>query len=328
MFDIITIGSATRDALLKAEGFEIRKHGDSPTGVEQCFPLGSKIEIKEMVFATGGGATNAAVTFARQDLKTACVSVVGKDINGKEVLEELKKERVETKYFQKHSDGPTAYSVILVYPSAERTILSYKGEGQHFDVNKIPFNKLKSKWLFINSLGGNYDLLKAVVEHGFKNKIKMAINPGGKELGHGLEKLLPLIKDLDIVIMNQEEAAALFGLPFDPPTGGEEEIFKKLDLSFSQIVVMTKGPKGVLVSDKKNIYSAGVPDSPVVERTGAGDAFSSGFVSEFMKSGDIRKAIQFATANASSVVTKFGSKAGILKKKDWGEWPLVETITI
>src|SRR3989338_8986820 len=101
MFDIITIGSATRDVLLKAEGFEIRKHEDSPSGVEQCFPLGSKIEIKEIVFTTGGGAANAAVTFSRQGFKTACVSAVGEDLNGREIVKELKREKVETKYFQK-----------------------------------------------------------------------------------------------------------------------------------------------------------------------------------------------------------------------------------
>ncbi|MBI2058091.1 MAG: carbohydrate kinase family protein [Candidatus Yanofskybacteria bacterium] len=334
MFDIITIGSATRDVLLKAEGFELRKHEDSPSGAEQCFPLGSKIEIKEVVFATGGGAANASVTFARQGLKTACISVVGQDFNGQEILAELKKEKVETKYFQKHDDDFTAYSVILVHPSAERTILSYKGEGQHFDLAKVPFNKIKSKWLFLNSLGGNYDLLKAIVEHGFKNKIKMAINPGSKELAYGLEKLTSLIKDLDIVVMNQEEAAGLLSLPFEQ----EEEIFKKLNQIFSGTVVMTRGPKGVIVSDKKNIYRAGTPDSPVVERTGAGDAWCSGFVSEFIKSDHVKsqsdhvasivKAIQFATANASSVVTKFGSRAGILKEGDWGPWPLVEVKTL
>ena len=67
-----------------------------------------------------------------------------------------------------------------------------------------------------------------------------------------------------------------------------------------------------------------MPDSPIVERTGAGDAFGSGFVSEYVRSGDIKKAIQFATANASSVVAQFGAKAGILKSGDWGPWPLVE----
>lgn len=76
-----------------------------------------------------------------------------------------------------------------------------------------------------------------------------------------------------------------------------------------------------------------MPDSPIVERTGAGDAFSSGFVAQIAQrtttnrqpsTEDIIKAIQFATANASSVVTKIGAKEGILKKDDWGPWPLVK----
>jgi len=95
MFDVITIGSATRDVLLEAEGFELRKHADSPTGVEQCFPLGSKIEIKKIVFTTGGGGTNAATTFGRQEFKTACIGVIGSDAAGKEIIEELEKEGVE-----------------------------------------------------------------------------------------------------------------------------------------------------------------------------------------------------------------------------------------
>ena len=80
-----------------------------------------------------------------------------------------------------------------------------------------------------------------------------------------------------------------------------------------------------MVSDQKNIYRAGIPDSPKVERTGAGDAFVSGFTAQYILSnGDITKSIQFATANASSVVAQYGPKAGILHKGDWGLWPLVE----
>ena len=119
--------------------------------------------------------------------------------------------------------------------------------------------------------------------------------------------------------MNQEEASGLTGIDYKK----EEEIFKFTDEIIAGVLVMTKGPGGVVVSDGKNIYRAGVPDSPVVERTGAGDAFSSGFIAEYIRSGDVSKAIQFATANASSVVTQYGSKAGILKKDDWGSWPLV-----
>lgn len=319
-FDIVAIGSATRDVFMGLDEYRTVDVPDFATGKGLCFPLASKLEVKKIVFTSGGGGTNAAVTFARQGLKTACVGVVGNDLNGQELLNELTEEDINVSYFQKHEDDFTAYSVILVDRSGERTILSYKGEGQHFDVTKIAFDKLKTKWLFLDSLGGHFDLLETAVNWAVKNNVKLAINPGGKELAHGLDKLRPLLKHFSIVIMNQEEASKLIDIDYEK----ESDIFKAMDDIIGGIFVMTKGPEGVVVSDGKNIYRAGVPDSPVVERTGAGDAFSSGFVTEYIRSGDISKAIQFATANASSVVTQYGAKAGILTKEDWGQWPLVQ----
>jgi len=319
-FDIITIGSATRDIFMKSEQFKIVEDKSFATGQGECFALGSKIEVKEIVFTSGGGGTNAAVTFARQGLKTSCVGAIGDDFNGKDITDELNREGVSADHFQINKDGHTAYSVILVHESGERTILSYKGEGQNFDVKEIPFDKLGASWLFLDSLGGHYDLLETAVNWAVKNKVKLATDPGGKELDHGLEKLQPLLKHFSIVKMNQEEAAKLMGIDYK----NEKEIFKAMDEVVDGIFLMSKGPDGVVASDGKNIYRAGIPNSPVVERTGAGDAFTSGFITEYIRSGDISKAIQFATANASSVVAQYGAKAGILKKGDWGPWPLVE----
>ena len=319
-FDIITIGSATRDIFMKSEQFKIVEDKIFAIGQGECFALGSKIEIKDIVFTSGGGGTNAAVTFARQGLKTSCVGAIGDDFNGKDITDELNREGVSADHFQINKDGHTAYSVILVHESGERTILSYKGEGQNFDVKEIPFDKLGASWLFLDSLGGHYDLLETAVNWAVKNKVKLATDPGGKELDHGLEKLQPLLKHFSIVKMNQEEAAKLMGIDYK----NEKEIFKAMDEVVDGIFLMSKGPDGVVASDGKNIYRAGIPNSPVVERTGAGDAFTSGFITEYIRSGDISKAIQFATANASSVVAQYGAKAGILKKGDWGPWPLVE----
>lgn len=320
MYDIISVGSATRDVFFQADELKKFKMDEFPTGEAICMGYGSKIEMKKIVLTSGGGGTNAAVTFARQGFKTANIGVVGKDYNGEEILNELRGEGIDVQYFQKHDDDFTAYSVILVHADGERTIMSYKGEGQHFSSSMIPFDQLQSKWFFLDSLGGHYDVMEGLVNHAVKNNIKLATNPGGKELAHGLEKLKPLLKHFSIVIMNQEEAAGLTGIDYKK----EDEIFKLMDGLIDGIFVMTKGPDGVSVSDGKNIYTAGVPDSPVVERTGAGDSFSSGFVVEYIRSGDVAKAIQFGTANASSVVTQYGAKAGILKEGDWGPWELIK----
>ncbi len=319
-FDIIVIGSATRDVFMRSSDFIEIDDPKFETGKAQCFALGSKYEIKDIVFTTGGGGHNAAATFGAQGLKAACISVIGNDFNGKEVLEDLKRFGVDASMMSEHDDDFTAYSVIMVHPSGERTIFSYKGEGQHFELGFIPFDKLDSQWIFLDSLGGNFEVFDEVSKFAVEKGIKLYSNPGGRELAHGLEKLKPILTRLDIFSCNKEEGAELAGT--EPEN--QEETLKILKQYVKGMIILTDGPNGAKVLADGTLYEAGVPNSPVVERTGAGDSFASGFLAEYIRSGDIKKAIQFATANASSVVTKFGSKAGILKKGDWGPWPLVE----
>ena len=322
-YDVITIGSATRDVFMSTDDFVEIPGKEFITGEGLCLPSGSKIEIKKVVFATGGGGTNAAVTFARQGFKTADIGVVGEDPNGQALLSELEKEGVDVSLFQKHNDDITAYSVILVQGNGERTILSYKGEGQHFSVMNMNFDELESDWVYVDSLGGHADLMQKILDWAGEKGVKIATDPGTKEVEMGMDAIRPLLTQATIVHMNREDAAKIAGVPFDQ----ENKIFEIMDEAVPGIFVMSNGHEGVVVSDGKNRYRAGVPDSPVVERTGAGDAFTSGFVAEYMRSGDIIKSIQFGTANASSVVTQFGSKAGILKKGESGHWPLVEVKT-
>ncbi len=319
MYDIVSIGSATQDVVLSADGFKIVENVDFNVGKGICLPFGSKVQIRKIVFTSGGGGTNAAVSFARQGLKTACVGVIGSDSNGSAILDELRREGVDGKYFQIHHDDITAYSVILLGPDGERTILSYKGEGIHWVADAIPWERLQSKWMYVNSLGGHIDMLEHIVELAAKYGIHLATNPGPKELELGLQRLAPLWKRFGIIGMNQEEAAALTGIAYDRP----DEIFKAMDGAIGGIFIMTKGAEGVMVSDGRNLYSAGIPSKEIVERTGSGDAFHSAFLAEFIRSGSIEKAVQLGTANATSVVMHYGAKEGILRKDDIGQWPLV-----
>jgi len=101
------------------------------------------------------------------------------------------------------------------------------------------------------------------------------------------------------------------------PFSREKEIFKKIDKICPGIAIMTKGEKGVLVSDGKNIFSAKPPKIKAADRTGAGDSFASGFVSGlFQTDGNITYAIQLGIANASACIKKLGSKNGLLSKDE------------
>lgn len=312
MFDVITVGSATKDLFLKSPEFKI--DGDTLSMVR-----GSKMTVSELYSSNGGGGTNSAVTFARQGLKTACIVALGNDLAGDEILAELKQEGVDTAHILRHSDQHTALSVIVIDEGGERTILSYKGEGQHLGMVKISPEVLDSKWLFLGSLGGNLDFFKSLVMTAKKKNMLIASNPGVLELQQSAP-LRALFKDIDIVIMNREEATNLL-----EKEKTSEELIDMLDSECKNILIITDGQNGAYIKSKTHVYSVGIPDSPRVDATGAGDAFASGFVSEYSRSGDIEKAIRMATTNATSVVAQFGAKAGILRAGDIG---LSEKVTI
>ncbi|MCX8016073.1 MAG: carbohydrate kinase family protein [Patescibacteria group bacterium] len=327
MYDIISIGSATRDGFFEGIPFVVVKDKRFRVGKGIALPYGGKVKVPKITFTTGGGGTNTAVTFARQGLKTACIFRVGKDVSGEEIIRNLQREKVDTLYVQIDKNTPTAYSVIFLTETGERTILSYKGAGENISEKEIPWNKLKTRWLYLNSLGGNLNLLKKSLWFAQKNNIFVAANPGGGEL-ENLKKHKELLKYFDIFIVNQEEASYLTDIPYQK----ENLVFQKLDELIQGLVVMTKGPDGVSVSNGKTLWQAGTyPEKRIVDRTGAGDAFASGFVSVFAKEKikkagfrsifqdeKIKEAIKVGSANGTSVVEYVGAKTGILYKKDLG----------
>jgi sugar/nucleoside kinase (ribokinase family) len=318
MFDIITIGSATRDGFFEGVDFLSVEGKCFVANKGICLPLGAKIRVPKIHFLTGGSATNTAVSFARKGLKTAVICRVGNDVSGKTIIEEQKKENIYTQFIQKDYLIPTAYSVIFLTSSGERTILSYKGCAEKLTAWEIPWKKIKTRWLCIGSLGKEKNVLKEIIEFAVSKNIKLAINPGWQEL-NWLKKHLKWLEKFEIFICNQEEAAYFTDIPYIK----EKKIFNKLDNLVNGIVVMTKGKDGVSVSNGKVLWKTGVlKGKKTIDATGAGDAFASAFIATFIKKKKIdekliKEAIRTGSANATSVIEYIGTKPGILYKKDF-----------
>jgi ribokinase len=78
-------------------------------------------------------------------------------------------------------------------------------------------------------------------------------------------------------------------------------------------VIVSDGPNGSVATDKKTVIEAGIYENvPVVDRTGGGDAFGSGFLSYWSQGKSLKDSIIFASANSTAVVGQIGAKAGIL----------------
>ena len=322
MLDVVTFGSATRDIFARSQEFRIIDNPEFLTGRALAMEAGGKIYIEKLVFATGGGGTNCAATFAQQGLKTAYAGLVGDDEAGKNIIGELKQLGAATKFVKKSQKFKTSQSIVLSAPDKERSILVYEGACHQLGEDDIPWNKIKkTQWFYISGLSGEASKVFApLVNFAAANKIKLAINPGHDQLTKDLEILKNLLGKIDILLVNQEEASLITGLDFQ----NEEAVFEKFDELVSGIAVMTKGKDGVAVSDGKNIYRAGIPESSYVDRTGSGDAFNSGFVSVIIRGGGVEEAIQFGTANATATIQQIGAKNWLLKKGEWGRWKKVQ----
>lgn len=309
-FDVITIGSATRDVFLMSTAFKIIRSPEFQTGYGECLNLGSKNPVDNILFTTGGAATNCAVTFSRAKLKTAAICRVGDDEAGHEVIKALKQEGVEIKFVQVDKKKHTAYSTLLLYKGGERTILVYRGVANEIEFKKIPWGKLKSKWIYISALGGKKDLLQKTMSAAGKNKTKIAWNPGGAELNFGFLKLLPYFSKADVLNINREEAAKLFNLPFE----NLAEILHRAKELPCKYTVITDGIRGAYVCHAGQIIRADSYGGKPKNTTGAGDAFGSGFVSGLVLGRSAEDALRLGIWNSGLVVRHMGAKAGIWKR--------------
>jgi ribokinase len=314
MYDIITIGSATVDAFVKTsmeEFIDIK----TPTSEQEltCYPLGSKILIKDLQFMTGGGGTNTAVSFARLGLKTAYAGNLGRDENAGKVISELKKEHID---FIGTTDpkAKTNFSVVLNSMGHDRSILVYRDSSENLDFSKLNKTKLKAKWFYFSSMTGkSFEAGLKLMDYGAKNRIKIAYNPSEYQVREGAKKLGPLLEKTNIIIFNKEEAAILAGINKEEKMDVLLAAVRKLG---PKIVVITDGPKGAYCSDGIKMYTILPRKVKVVETTGAGDAFASTFVAALAKGEDIEFAMRIALANAESVIQYYGAKNILLKWND------------
>ncbi|MEM4263335.1 MAG: carbohydrate kinase family protein [Candidatus Woesearchaeota archaeon] len=308
MLDIITIGSASVDIFIssKSKSIELLRHNRHE---EVCMPIGGKILIDYMHQDTGGGGTNTAVAFSRLGFKTAWLGKIGSDINSKHILEQMKKEKV--KFIGKTEHGKsTGFSIIIIGIEKDRTILSYKGINDELSEHDIDFKKLNAKWIYMGSmLGKSFDTCEKIAEFAKKKRIPIAFNPSIYLAQKGTKGLQKIISACKLLILNKEEAQAI--------TGKKKEIntlLKELQKNIP-IVVITDGARGAYAYDGITKYTLNPRKIKVIETTGAGDSFASGFLAGIILKKDIEYALQMGYAEASSVIQHIGAKEKLLTRK-------------
>lgn len=299
---IVAIGSPVQDIFITSPSLI--------TGSETaqiCLPPGTKLDC-QVTTTTGGNVANVAVTLGRAGLKPRFVGRVGNDLAGHNGRDDLAANGVDVDQLRLIDGQPTAQSVILVSSDGERTILT--DHGLHLDPKdwQPTINDLKpGDWLYLSSLG-DPKFLEDVIIQASDRGAQIAINPAGVELRQP-DRLLAVANRLRLLIANREEMARLWP--------GQQDSAELAAVAHQQIptVIVTDGPRGSVAADGQHLHRADLyqPQSPIVDRTGAGDAFASGVLVGLIQDLPIKTCLLFGAANSTGVIGQVGAQAGILQ---------------
>lgn len=306
MSDVITIGSALVDIFIHSGQFMLRQEGDL---TYVCQIYGDKIEVDKFDFLTGGGGSNTAVGFARRGYDTSVVTETGRDVWSNYILDELTRERVHTTFIQVEKKEQTGGSVILVGNDGGRTVMVHRGAASMLDPKDIPSDKVsEARWVHMSSISGRHDTLNTVFE-AVRNssrqdqKTRLSWNPGKRELALIAADAIDMAKvPCTILIVNKQEWDSI------------QNVHQVVHDTIEQIVVTDGRNGGAIYCHGECLHQYEVSPIEAKEETGAGDAFSVGYISGYLEGKSIEAATQMGQENAASVVQHVGAKPGLLPR--------------
>lgn len=309
--DFLAIGDITTDAFIRLKDAEVICDANQKN-CKLCVRFGDKIPFESVdIVRAVGNSPNAAVAASRMGLKSAVLTNIGDDLNGKECVLSLQKDGVDTAYVRVEKGIPTNYHYVLWYDT-DRTILIKHGAFRY------SFPKLASApaWIYLSSLGENSLSYHAEIAQYLKNhpETKLAFQPGTFQVKLGAETLADLYALSEIFFCNLEEAQRIL----NTKERDVKILMQKIHDLGPKIVAISDGPNGAYASDGAEMWSIPIyPDiAPPLQRTGAGDAFSSTFTVAIALGKTVPEALMWGPVNSMHVVQYIGAQKGLLSREE------------
>lgn len=310
-YDFVAVGDIVIDAFIQLSQEDATVSTDPKTGRKTLsMNFGDKLPYEDVTVVNAvGNSPNAAVSAHRLGLETALVTNLGNDRWGKDCLEQLRHEGVHTDFVAVHEDKKTNYHYVLRH-GAERTILI---NHEHYPY-QLPDFAEPPRYLYFSSIGEHglpfHDEIAAYVRD---HDTKLVFQPGTFQIRVGYEQLKDLYAVTDIFFCNKEEAQSILNTDEQHvPT-----LIRKFKELGPRLPVITDGPAGAFVvdDDDQAWHMPMYPDpAPPVDRTGAGDSFSSTFTAAIALGHDPATALTWGPVNSMNVVQHIGAQKGLLSR--------------
>jgi len=314
-YDVVGIGSAIVDILGNTtddflEANSMVKGTMALITAEQSEAIYDR--MGRTVEVSGGSAANTMVGVASLGGKPAFIGKVGKDKLGKLFSHELGASGVD---FHGGSNGvtlPTALSMILVTPDAQRTMNTYLGASTELSEDDIDPKVIGgARVVYIEGYQWDTPKAKAAIRkasaaaHAAGRHVALSLSDPFVVERHGADLIHFIRGGVDILFGNEEEIRRLTG----------ETDFNMMVAALRGAMVLTcvtRGAKGAVVVDGETITE--VPAAPitrVVDTTGAGDLFAAGFLYGYTHGRDTTSCAKIGALAAAEVISHMGARPEI-----------------
>ncbi len=315
---ILCIGSSSKDVFFPTEeGVIIETPEDLRAQTKVAFELGGKISCKERAESVGGVAANVAQGIARMGHAVGVYSQIGSDEVGSWIKKTLSSAGVETEsLIVDPAVGTDLSAIVVIRQTGDRVIFHNRDANEKLKVESARLQGYH--WFYVSSLNGDWkENWRMIFQAAEKNKTKIALNPGQHNLKDDPRLMLESLPHVSALFLNKDEALELLlvgGVVNDPEKLNDElYLIQALHGFGPEVVCLTDGKRGAWVYDGRELWRADIYEpNGLVDTTGAGDAFGSGFFSAYLHHYPLEKCLRYGIANGGNVVGSYGASAGLL----------------
>jgi 2-dehydro-3-deoxygluconokinase len=236
---------------------------------------------------------------------------------GEWIIRTLKGAGVHTETIDIDSSVQTDLSAIVVIRQTGDRIIFHNRDAN--EKLRVAEERLSGyEWLYVSALNGNWqENFKTILHAADRYGVKVAFNPGQHNLKDEPRLILESLPHISALFLNKDEALELLlagGIENKPERLNDELYLVQTLHDFGpSIVALTDGKRGAWVYDGQELWHGAIFEPKgLIDTTGAGDAFGSGFFSAYLYHYPLEKCLRYGIANAGSVVGSYGASSGLL----------------